>query len=374
MKIAVNARFLQKGKLEGFGRFSHEILKRLVLAHPEHDFYFLFDRAYDDSFIYASNVTPIVIGPQARHPILFKIWFNWSVTRQLKKINADIFLSPDGYLSLRWGGKQVSVIHDLNFEHYPNDLPASASKYLRTYFPRFAKKASRIVAVSNYTKQDIHKQYKESLDKIDVVYNGVSDDFHPLEVSTKEEIKNKWTSGEDYFVYLGSLHPRKNIPRLIEAFNSFKSSAESLNKLVLVGDAYWMRDDIKNAINNSPYTKDIIHTGRCQQNEMLGLLGSAEALCYVSYFEGFGIPLIEAMKSGVPVISGNKTSLPEVCGEAAIMVDPMSVGDIANAMIRIHKNEELKIELIEKGFKQQAIFSWDKSAVEMWNTITKTLG
>lgn len=374
MKIAVNARFLQKGKLEGFGRFSHEILKRMVVAHPEHDFYFLFDRPFDHSFVYASNVHPIVIGPQARHPLLFKVWFNWSVTRQLKKINADIFVSPDGYLSLKWSGKQLAVIHDLNFEHYPEDIPKSASKYLRSNFPKFAKKATRIVAVSNFTKQDIHAQYNQPLEKIDVVYNGVSDDFKPIDASIKETIKKKWTGGNEYFVYLGSLHPRKNIPRLIHGFDKFKSASKGLHKLVLVGDAYWMRDDIKSAIKNSSYSDDIIHTGHCEQKEMIQILGAAEALCYVSYFEGFGIPLIEAMKSGVPVISGNRTSLPEVCGDAAILVDPLSVDEIADAMTEIHNNEEIRKQLINLGTSQQIKFNWDTSALEMWKTIEKTIG
>ena len=123
MKIAVNTRLLLKGKLEGIGWYTYETLKRIVEQHPEHDFYFLFDRAYDESFIFSKNVKPIILYPQARHPFLFWIWFEISVYRFLKNNNIDIFVSPDGYLSLRTKIPSLAVIHDLNFEHYPHDLP-----------------------------------------------------------------------------------------------------------------------------------------------------------------------------------------------------------------------------------------------------------
>ncbi len=131
MRIAVNTRFLLSHKMEGFGWFTYEVVKRLVQNHPEHEFIFFFDRKYDSKYIFGDNVTPVILSPQARHPILFKIWFNYSVTKALKKYKADIFFSPDGYLSLKTEIKQISVIHDLNFEHYPQDLPSWPRKYLK---------------------------------------------------------------------------------------------------------------------------------------------------------------------------------------------------------------------------------------------------
>ena len=135
MRIAVNTRFLLKSKLEGFGWFTFETLKRMTMNHPEHEFIFFFDRPYDDKFIFSDNITPVVLPPMARHPILFKIWFNKSVTWALKKYKADVFFSPDGYLSLKTDIPQIGVIHDLNFEHFPNDIPPTPRKYLLKYFP-----------------------------------------------------------------------------------------------------------------------------------------------------------------------------------------------------------------------------------------------
>ncbi|MCP4551073.1 MAG: glycosyltransferase family 4 protein, partial [Bacteroidetes bacterium] len=123
MRIAVNTRLLIKNKLEGVGWFTHETLRLITVQHPEHEFYFLFDRDYDNDFIFSDNITPIIIGPQARHPFLYYLWFEKSVPAVLKKLKIDLFLSPDGYLSLRSKIPSINVIHDLNFEHHPNDYP-----------------------------------------------------------------------------------------------------------------------------------------------------------------------------------------------------------------------------------------------------------
>ncbi len=373
MKIAVNTRFLLDGKLEGFGRFTDEIFKRLVLNHPEHEFIFLFDRPFHEKFIYAKNVTPVVLKPQARHPILFYIWFEISVRRYLTKHEPDIFVSPDGYLPLRWKGKELGVIHDLNFEHYPKDLPKSARWYLRRFFPKFAKRADRIATVSEYSRWDITQKYKVSKDKIDVIHNAASGDFKPVSDEVKVSVKKTWTNNKSYFVYLGSLHPRKNVHRLIQAFDHFKSTTESDYKLVIVGDKYWFNSDMKTTFEQMTYKEDVVFTGHLDFGEMVQVLASAFSLVYVSYFEGFGIPLIEAMKCNVPVISGDRTSLPEVAGEAAIMVDPFSVDAISEGMQLMYHDSELRERLILRGQERQAQFSWDKSAQLMWNSIEKCL-
>jgi len=148
MRIAINTRFLLPHKMEGFGWYTYEIMKRLVENHPEHTFILFFDRSYDAKFVFGENVIPVVLHPQARHPILFRIWFNWSVKRALKKYRADVFFSPDGYLSLTSDLPQIAVMHDLNFEHNPKDLKPTMRKYYQTYFPRFASKAKHIITVS----------------------------------------------------------------------------------------------------------------------------------------------------------------------------------------------------------------------------------
>jgi len=370
MKIVVNTRLLLKDKLEGIGWFTYETLKRITKTHPEHDFYFLFDRKYDPSFVFSNNVTPIVLSPQARHPILFKIWFDWSVHRFLKKIQADLFLSPDGYLSLRTKVPQIAVIHDLNFEHYPEFLPTHIAKYYRTHFPLFAKKADRIVTVSNFSKQDIVQQYNISPNKIDVVYNGINNLFCPITESEKELVRKKHTQGAPFFIYVGSLNPRKNIENTLKAFDTFKKNNKTNHKFVIVGEKLWRNQSIEDCYNSLAYKKDVLFVGRIFNNELKELLASATALLYISYFEGFGIPVVEAMQCGTAVITSTKTSLPEVAGDSAILCNPDDYLTIANKMTEL-LNDNIRAKYIEKGYLQAQKFNWNNTAEGVWETIEK---
>lgn len=360
--------------MDGIGRFSLEMLKRLALAHPEHEFYFLFDRPYDESFIFATNVHPVVLGPQARHPFLFVLWFDHSVYRWLKKNQPDLFLSPDGYLSLRTKVKSLAVIHDLNFEHYPNDLPLLARWYYRYFFPRFAAKATRIATVSEFSADDIVRNYGIDREKIDVVYNGVNEVFSPAETDDIVKFKELYTSGEDYFLTLGSIHPRKNIVRTIQAFTWFRRKNPLFKtKLVLIGDTYWWNSSMKSTLDSSEFKQDVIFAGRLDDQAVNIAISGAQALLYISYFEGFGIPMIEAMRCGTPVLAANATAIPEIAGKAAFYVDPFSVEDISYGMLRLvtdtAERERLKVDSLE----QSAKYSWDTSADLLWKSIEKVI-
>jgi glycosyltransferase involved in cell wall biosynthesis len=368
MNIAINTRFLLPHKMEGFGWFTYEVVKRMVEQHPEHQFYFFFDRAFEKKFIFGDNVTPVVLHPQARHPILFKIWFNYSVTKAIKKYNIDVFFSPDGYLSLKTNCKQIAVIHDLNFEHYPKDVPKSARKYLLKYFPLFAKKANKIITVSNFSKQNIIQQYNIESNKIVVAHNGGNEKFKPATDGVKANIKKQYTKGEDYFIYVGALHSRKNVNRMFEAFKSFKKHSDSKTKLVVVGENMWNSQKV-----SAHHQEDIIFTGHLHINELIEVVASAKSLILVSYFEGFGIPLVEAMRCGVPVITSNVTSMPEVCGNAGLLVDPFNIEEISQAIEKMDVDTELRNELAEKALQRAHQFSWQTSAKIIWKEIENLL-
>ena len=370
MNIAVNTRFLLPHKMEGFGWFTYEIVKRLVLSHPEHQFYFFFDRTFDPKFVFAENVIPVVLNPPARHPVLFKIWFDYSVTRALKKYKSDLFFSPDGYLSLKTNVKQIGVIHDLNFEHYPEDIPKWPRAYLKSNFRKFARKAAHIFTVSEYSKQDIVSLYNIEPEKITVSYNAASHHFKPVSEAIKTEIKVRYSSSEDYFVYVGAIHKRKNIDRLIAAFSQFKSATGSKTKLVIVGESLWANQE--GAVEERDVS-DIVFTGHVKIDQLAKIVGAAKALCLVSYFEGFGIPLVEAMQSGVPVLSGNLTSLPEVCGGAGVLVDPFSIDEITDGLSRLDSDDQLRSDLIPKGIERAKDFDWQKSADIIWEEIERLI-
>jgi len=372
MNIVVNTRLLIKDKLEGIGWFTYESFKRITCQHPEHHFYFIFDRPFHPDYIFSDNITPIILSPQARHPLLFYIWFEWNLPPLLKRLNPDVFVSPDGYLSLRSGIKSLAVIHDLNFEHYPEDLPFLIRKYYRYFFPRFSAKANRIATVSEFSKQDIIQQYKISPDKIDVVYDGSSELYKPLREEEIRETRSKYSGGAKYFVFIGSLHPRKNLAALFRAFDLFRKQKESDVKLVIVGEKKWWTKEISEAYNQMAFSGELIFCGRQKLNELRKILGAALALTYVSYFEGFGIPIVEAFCCGVPVITANVTSMPEVAGDAALLVDPFDPSSIADAMHKINEDDILRNELIHRGLRRKDVFNWQRTADLLWESIEKT--
>ena len=373
MNIVVNTRLLLKGRLEGIGWFAFETLKRITQKHPEHTFYFIFDRPFDPVFIFSENVIPIVIGPQARHPFLFYLWFEYSVPKILKRVKADIFVSPDGYLSLSSKTRQLAVIHDLNFEHYPHDLPRIIVWYYKYFFPRFAVKASRIATVSEYSKKDIQDKYKIAADKIDVVYNGVNEMFHPVSSLEKEAVKEKYAGGCDYFIFIGALLPRKNLKNLFLAFDLFRKQTGFQHKLLIVGARKWWTDELESIFCRMEYKKDVVFTGRLGEEEINTILAGATALTYVSYFEGFGIPILEAFRCRIPVITSNVTSMPEVAGNAALLTDPFDPASIAEAMNKIATDPQLCETLLQNAQTISGSFSWDRSAELLWNCIEKTM-
>ncbi len=373
LKIAVNTRLLLKNRLEGIGWFMYETLKRIVKGHPEHTFYFLFDRGYDESFLFGPNVVPKVVHPQARHPLLYYLWFEQSVPRMLDKIQPDVFVSPDAFNSLKSNFKSLIVVHDLNFEHHPDILPWLERKYYLHYTPLFVRKADRIATVSEYSKQDIVKQYGIDPGIIDVTYNGANERFRPLAEEEKIRVRKRYTGGDRYFVFVGAFNKRKNLKNLILAFDLFKKESGSHTKLVLVGEKMFRSDNIEEAFNRSRFKRDIVFTGRLEPEELYLIMGAAEALTYVSLFEGFGIPIVEAFNAEIPVITSNVSSMPEIAGDAALLVNPTEPAEIAAAMKKIESDGVLKNSLVAKGRERRKLFSWDKTAEKLWRSVEKTI-
>ncbi|MEX1192477.1 MAG: glycosyltransferase family 1 protein [Brumimicrobium sp.] len=370
MKIAVNTRFLLSHKMEGFGWYTYETISRIVKNHPEHEFVFFFDRPFDEKFVFAENVTPVVLNPPARHPVLFKIWFDFSVTKALKKYKCDAFISPDGYLSLKTSVPQLAVIHDLNFEHHPEDIPKGALKYLKKNFPKFAHKAIRICTVSNFSKNDIVKTYGISPDKIDVAYNGVSNVFKPLLEIEKSNVRSTFTDGKPYLLFVGAIHKRKNLHRLISAFERLKKENDFAHQLVIVGEPLW---DSQQVQIPEDLRSSIQFTGHLSLEKLAELMAAAEIFTFVSYFEGFGIPLVEAMQSGTPILSGNLTALPEVGSDAVQYCNPIDVDDIYRQLHLLITDKKLQEELKAKGLKRVKQFSWDKTANDLWKSFEKMM-
>lgn len=373
MRIVVNAQCLLKDKLEGLGWFSYEVLKRLTTQHPEHTFIFIFDRKWDSSFIFAENVKPFILPPPSRHPFLWFLRFHILFPLLLIRLRADLYLSTDGWMPLCTRIKTVNVIHDINFEYFPKDLPFWYRFYYQFFFPRYARKCTRLATVSEYSKTDISQKYKVPLSKIDVVYNGCNENFVPIGKLQQENTRWEYCFNEHYFVFVGSLHPRKNLINLFKAFDIFKTNTKKDIKLLIVGQKRWWTEEINTVYDNLAHKDDIVFTGRVDEGKLHRIIGSSLAMTYVSYFEGFGIPILEAFNCDTALITSNVTSMPEIAGNAALFVDPFSPESIAVAMTQIATNESLRQELISKGRIQRQKFSWQKSANLVWECIQKTI-
>ncbi|HEX5002578.1 MAG TPA: glycosyltransferase family 1 protein [Bacteroidia bacterium] len=373
MLIAINCRLLVPEKMDGIGWFTYHVVKQLTFQHPEMRFLLLFDREYPKEVLLNSNVEAKILKPQARHPFLYYLWFEFAVADALKMYNPDVFLSPDGYLSLRTHIPQVAVIHDINFEHYPKDLPWLTRKYYRYFFPRFAQKAARIATVSKFSKQDIADTYHIAPEKIDVVYNGVSERYKVLDDEERRQIRNEISEGNPYFVFVGSLHPRKNIANMLLAFDAFKDSDDTGMQLVIAGHRMWWSNDMEQAWQNMRHKTAVRFLGRTPLEQLTKIVGGAYAMVYVSNFEGFGVPLIEAMRCGVPVITSNTTSMPEVAGEAALFADPANVSDITSKMQLLASDSLLYSRISAAGLERSAQFTWSETAERLWMCVIRAV-
>lgn len=369
MRIAVNTRFLLPGRLEGLGWYTHELVRRMVLQHPDDTFYFLFDRPYDSSFLYAGNVKPLVVFPPARHPVLWYLWFEWALPRVLKRVKAEVFFSPDSYLSLSTDVPTVMTVHDLIPLQFPEQVPWWSRDYFRYFIPRYLRRADRLIAISGYVRQTVQAIPGTSPEKITVVYNGSREGFLPLPETERQAVREKYTSGAVYFLYTGAIHPRKNIPRLIRAFDRFKAHTGHPAKLLLAGRFAWETGLVKAAWEETRYRADVQFLGYVPETELHRLTAGALALVNVSLIEGFGLPLLEAMHAETAILCSNTTALPEVAGEAALLVDPSSEEAIAGGLARLALEEALRTRLIEASRHQRERFDWDQAARQLYEIL-----
>ena len=370
MIVAINTRLLIKDKLDGIGRFAFENLKIITNNNPEIEFHFIFDRPFSSDFIFSKNITPHVLSPQTRHPLLWYIWLEWKLPNLLKKIKADVFFSPDGFIPLNCSIPTVTTIHDINFEHKPLDLIWTHGLFYRFFFKKYAKAANQIITVSNFSKNDMIKTYNINAEKIHIAYNGVSEIFTTKSDVKKQIIKQKFSNNRDFFIFIGSLHKRKNIKNLLLSFEEYKKDKGKL-KLLIIGENKWTDQSVKNIYQNMKFKKDVIFLGRIKDDELVQILASAHALCFISLFEGFGLPIIEAMKLRVPVITSNTSCMPEIAQDCAIIVDPYNTNEIKNAMSQISTDTLLRKKLIQKGEARAKDFNWSKSADKIWKIIRK---
>lgn len=311
----------------------------------------------------ASNWHYRVIGPRPAWSRLALPWY-------LATHKPDgVFFGPAHYLPPYLGSPSVVTIHDLAYEFFPELFTPGDLYKLRRWTRRAVAAASRVIAVSASTKRDLIRLYETPCDKITVIPNGYDADIFNTTLPARKSLIDQWSLRPgNYILYLGTIQPRKNIIRLVQAFHLLKKSGYQ-GKLVIAGKVGWLAERTLAAIAASPDRADIVQTGYISDDVRVALYRHAEVFVLPSLYEGFGVGLLEAMASGCPVVAANNSSLPEVVGDAGLYFDPGDPKAIAEAITRVRRTRG---EWQKRGLTQAKSFSWDKCAAATLEAISTT--
>jgi glycosyltransferase involved in cell wall biosynthesis len=304
--------------------------------------------------------------------LLSPLWrkaVDWSLQRELGRALAgvDVFHASDVFQCVPPGAHSVITIHDLSAILFP-DSHVPPTREMFNQVAEFARwHADAIIAVSENTRQDVIRHLGVEAERVHVVYEAAGEQFHPIENTDFVAAVTCCYGLEPgrYMLTVGTLEPRKNHIRLVEAFGQLHRARETHGlKLVLAGGKGWLYGDLFRRVEDLGLTEDIVFTGFVPDADLPALMNGALVFVYPSLYEGFGLPVLEAMACGVPVITSNVSSLPEIAGDAAVLVDPRDVGSLAGAMQSLIEGEKARAVLQSKGLSQAARFSWERAARE----------
>jgi glycosyltransferase involved in cell wall biosynthesis len=293
-------------------------------------------------------------------------WNLWTLPRYLRKNPVDVYHTQ--YITPFFVPRKIKIvttIHDISFNFFPKYIKWTDLFFLKTLIPISLWRADKVIAVSEFTRGELMKYYKVDRAKADCVHNAVSEDYFEKEITSQnlQAVRKKYDLPEKFILYVGTLQPRKNLTALIEAYAKIKNEIPRL-KLVLGGKRSARNFDkrIDKAIKKYSLDSDVIFPGFIAEADKKAVFAAAEMFCFPSLYEGFGIPVLEAMAAGIPAIASNIPAHREVAGEAALFFSPENAGELSGKIIEIFKNKDLRNELIEKGKAQCRKFTWKESA------------
>jgi glycosyltransferase involved in cell wall biosynthesis len=263
--------------------------------------------------------------------------------------------------------KNIITFHDLAFSHYSHFYSLKRRLWHKVVNPRkLARKNDLIIAVSEATKDDLISTYNILENKIKVIYSGLDENLKICYDQSKlEETRKKYNLPQDFILSLGSIEPRKNIVGLISAYEKLRNKNKINNKLVIAGEKAWCYKEIFKVWEKSKYKDDIIFPGFIEEEDKIYLYNLSKLFVYPSFYEGFGFPALEAMACGVPVVTSFVSSLPEVCSDAALLIDPYNIDDLALGVYNGIVDKKLRENLIKKGLERAGEFKWDNCAKEV---------
>lgn len=373
MKIAFFAQVLVKGEKAGIAWNAYNMIQEL-LKYTENTYQLDFF-GMDSDTEKEQEVSKMLNNRAIMNPCRFFHGKIYNMLSCILPIPYKCFFGRDAeithffnfYIPPGVQGKKIAVVHDMAYKTCPETVKRKTRILLELTLKNTCKRADIILTVSEFSKSEILKYIDVEEKKIKVIPNGVDLKLFHNKYSEQciEEVKEKYHIWNDYFLYLGTLEPRKNIERIIEAYNSLKDKEKNLPVLVLAGGKGWMYDSIFSKVENLGIQDKIIFTGYVEEEEIPKLMCGAKALVFPSLYEGFGMPPIEAMACGTPVIVSEHGALEEVVGDAGIKVNPYSVQEIESAMRELLSNNELHQELSLRGLEKAKQYTWEKAAEQL---------
>lgn len=372
MLIGIDASRATAAKRTGTETYSLHLIRALLAQGQGHQFRLYLNGAP------ASDLFPVTA--ELRVIPFARIWTHVRLSREMQVAPPDVLFVPSHVLPVIHPQRSVVTIHDLGFHHYPETHTLFQNLYLRWSTRHNIRAASRILADSEATRRDLLRTYSVPKERIAVVYPGLDETLAPVrEPQALDSVRRRYGIGKRYLLYVGTLHPRKNLVRLVMAFAALVSTIEGRTEaareswmgtdgrlqLVLAGQRGWLFDEIFKQVRDLGLEGRVVFTGYLPRNDLPAVLSGAQAFVFPSLYEGFGLPVLEAMACGTPVICSNTSSLPEVGGDAALQIDPLDEEALAAAMHRVIADEELRAKLVERGFERIRRFSWQQCASEV---------
>lgn len=364
MRIGIDCRTILHSKKEGAGveHYCYFLVKNLLELDQKNEYVLFFDSSFKQTKEFEKKNVKIRYFPFSQYKkFLPFVYSHLLVSAFLDREKLDLFHSPTPTIPLSYSGRALVTVHDLAIYHNPEWFPSGQAFNTKIVIPQALKKAERIIAVSQTTKWDIIKIFEIHHEKIGVIYEGVEKE--EVDKEERKKIREKYNLKKNFILFIGTLEPRKNIVNLIEAFLQLIKDKELKEKieLVLVGKKGWKYKEIFEKLKEA---ENIKYLGYLSSQEKFALLKEAEIFVFPCLYEGFGLPILEAMSLGIPVITSNLSSMPEVGGKAAIYIDPKDTNEITEALRKILQDEFLRERLKEEGMIRAAKFSWKKCAQE----------
>lgn len=376
MRIGIDCRIFSSN-FTGIGRYTHELVKELIRINDQnkrkHEFVLFFNQPEYNKYE-PPNLSVKKVLVNAKH---YSLREQIKFPSILKKANCDIVHFPHFNIPVLYRRPYTVTIHDLTLSLFPGHKMIKWYHRLAYHFTikNAVKKSKRIIAVSKNTKQDIVDHLHIPEEKIEVIYNGISDKFNLLQdPSPTKKTLNKYKITKQFLLYTGVWRSHKNLPRLIEAFAILRKEKQLNLQLVITGKPDPHYPEVKEATAANSLQDDVVFTGLVEEDELIHLYNTAHIYVFPSLYEGFGFPPLESMKCGTPVAASDRSSIPEVCGEEnAVFFDPENPSDIANKIEHLYKDAGLQAELIEKGFRHASNFTWEKMGNQTYDVITRSL-